>query len=425
MRKVLLSLASLQGKEVNLESGEEPGKIIHEFRTERHEHLTQKESKPWYLYPDGVMRNYDSVDATSLFLIAALRYFQASKDEDFLRQILPHVEEALFWLENYADRNGDGLIDYQLDPKRNSGGLINQNWMDSIESTFHETGEEVVYPLAPVEAQAYTYLAYRLWSRFFYARNRTLSFDLEIKADELKKIFNDKFVIEGFGNTYLASAIDAEGRPLTSARSSMGHTLWAALTVELDGVSDCILEKSHIPSVVGRLLQPDLFEPEAGIRTLSQLSVAFNPNSYHNGSIWPHDNSMIAEGFGNFGFLDEAALVREALLKAVFHFKTPVELFVYDKTYLDYLSETGQESCKTQAWSAAAILTSVSLSKSSAAYPSFFVRLNPKQVTDFLEEALVRIPLRPYMLRPLGLVDPRSGFEKINQKVTSLFPKKK
>jgi glycogen debranching enzyme len=425
VRKVLQTLASLQGKEVNLESGEEPGKSIHEFRPDGHEHLTGRENKPWFVYSDGVMRNYDTVDATPLFLIAVYRYYQASQDKDFLNQVLPKVISALDWLKNFADKNEDGLVDFQLDPLRSSGGLLNQNWMDSTESTFHETGEEVVYPLAPVEAQAYTYLAYRLWSRFFYTTDKILAHDLEERADSLKRIFNSKFVLNESGKTYLASAIDGSGLPLASARSNMGHTLWASLNKEMDGVTDSILETRYTQPVVERLLQSDLFEPEAGIRTLSNLSVAFNPHSYHNGSIWPHDNSMIAEGFENFGFLDEAELVREALLKAVFHFKTPVELFVYDQTYIDYLSETGQSSCKTQAWSAAAILTSISATKSETNSSAILVSWRPKQLTNFLSHSLVRLPLTPWVGNSLRLVDPRPRIGKINQKFTNLFPKKR
>src|SRR5579872_6065073 len=161
VKKILNTLGNLQGREVNIESGEEPGKCIHEFRPTQHEHLTRDLLKPWFVYPDQAMRNYDTVDATSLFLIAIYRYYQISEDRDFFMQILPNARAAIQWIFDYGDSNHDGLIDYQLSSDRVSGGLRTQNWMDSEESVFTEEGEEFVYPLAPVEVQAYTFLALR------------------------------------------------------------------------------------------------------------------------------------------------------------------------------------------------------------------------------------------------------------------------
>jgi glycogen debranching enzyme len=140
----------------------------------------------------------------------------------------------------------------------------------------------------------------------------------------------------------------------------MGHVLWASTNLSDDGAVDGILTTELVPSIVARLMMSDMFESMAGIRTLSKFSKRFNYNSYHNGSIWPHDNSMIAEGFQNYGFNKEADDVYKASLDAIGYFKTPIELFVYeDGKYSDYLSDTGQRSCKQQAWSAAAILDAV------------------------------------------------------------------
>jgi glycogen debranching enzyme len=366
VRKVLLTLADLQGKEVNPESGEQPGKMIHEYRPDGHEHLTVLLPDPWYVYPDLVMRNYDTVDATSLFLITAYRYYQTSQDEDFLNRISPSIKSALLWIFDYGDSNGDGFIDYQIPLGRTYGGLINHNWMDSGDSVFHEDGSLVRYPVAPVEAQAYTYLALRLWGRHFAKRNEPILGEdassayrhLELRADKLKRDFNEKFLVKD-DSVHVSYAIDGAGKQIRSIRSNAGHVLWASLNLIDDGVLDSILEDEYVEPVVHSLMMTDMFEPDAGIRTLSMLSSKFNPNSYHNGSIWPHDNSMIAEGFDNHGFLDEARSVRRAVLKAVSHFKTPIELYVYDKTYSDYLDHRGRTACKTQAWTAAALLTSV------------------------------------------------------------------
>jgi glycogen debranching enzyme len=363
VRKALVTLAQLQGRTINLESGEQPGKCIHEYRPSNHEHLTADLPRPWYVYEDRRMRNYDSVDATPLMLIAFYRYQQYADDGDFLVQMLPHIEAALSWCFNYGDSNGDGLIDYQLPPDRKAGGLITQNWMDSVESVFHETEGELVYPMAPVEVQAYTYLAYRLWAKFFGQRHREKSAELNRRADELRRLFNQKYPTEDpEGNKYLAWKIDGTGTPFRSVRSNMGHVLWASTNKYDDGEIDCILDREYIPAVVARLMMPDMFEPNAGIRTLSVLSRKFMPNSYHNGSIWPHDNGMIAEGFEIHGFLKEAEQVRTAMLSAVGYFGTPIELFVYmNGYYSDYCSDEGQMSCKKQAWSAASILEAAAL----------------------------------------------------------------
>lgn len=303
------------------------------------------------------MRNYDTVDATPLFLITLYRYYQASKDDAFVEQLLPNIKAAINWLFMYADSNGDGFVDYALHKDRKHGGLTNQNWMDSVEATFHENGRPVVYPLAPIEAQAYSYFAMRLWQIYFVDPDRQFAEILAIKAQELKELFNEKFVIQDKKGAYLASYVDGNGTPLASVRSNMGHVLWASLNKTEDGVVDGILAKHYISAVVKRLMASDMFERKAGIRTLSKNSRNFSPNSYHNGSIWPHDNSIIAEGLEHFGYKAEALKVRNAYLRAIAYFNTPIELFVYwNGEYSEYADRTGQTSCHQQAWSAASIL---------------------------------------------------------------------
>jgi glycogen debranching enzyme len=372
VRKVLITLSELQGRGLNIESGEEPGKIIHEYRPDKHEHLTRPggangHEKSWYLYPDQIMRNYDTVDATPLFLIACYRYQQVLQqlgrtDDQFMELVWPSVKSAIAWLLWYGDSNQDGFIDYQLKPERSFGGLQNQNWMDSSEATFHEDGSPIIYPIAPVEAQAYTYLALRLWAKHStptMSVNTSTAQLLNRRADHLKQSFNQRFIIERNGLVSLAAGLDGQGKQLTSVRSSMGHCLWASQNMLDDGLVDGIVEDSHVSSLVKRLLSADMFEPQAGIRTLSQNSANYTPNSYHNGSIWPHDNSMIADGLEYYGYADEASLVRIAMLKAVEHFQNPLELYVYDQDYADYTSPQGQTANKTQAWAAAAILSAV------------------------------------------------------------------
>lgn len=358
VRKVLANLAELQGTVVNIESGEEPGKIIHEYRPDRHEHLTQTGAPPWYVYENGEMRNYDTADATSLFLMTAHAYLRASRDDAFIDQILPNIRAAIEWMRTYGDSNADGLFDYRFHPDRTSGGLRTQSWMDSHESIFfEESDDEPRYPIAPVEVQAYSYVAFRAWADFFLTRDTHLANDLSARARVLKKAFNATFILrEKRGRISLAFAIDGAGRQLVSARSSMGHCLFAAWQSEEGAMPDSVLDAEYIPAIARRLLAPDVYVPLAGIRTLSIRSCAYDPNSYHNGSIWPHDTAIVAEGLEKFGFREEAKRVRRGLMRAYAHFNTPVELFVYAGGYQEYCGPNGQGACRIQAWSAASLL---------------------------------------------------------------------
>jgi glycogen debranching enzyme len=360
VRKILFNLGTLQGKELTIESGEEPGKCIHEYRPANHEHLTQALLEPWYVYPDMSMRNYDSVDSTPLFLIALHRYFELSGDRIFIDDMLPHIEAALGWLLEYADSNGDAFVDYRFHHDRKHGGLRVQNWMDSSESLFHEDGSDVVYPIAPVEVQAYAYLALRVWSNYFLQTFQEYGEALFLRSQVLRSNFNQVFILEQSKDSFnMAAAIDGNGKPLVSVRSSIGHCLWASYL--WGGKRECIVDEKYIPHIVRRVLSNDLFEPDAGIRTLSTLSKNYHSNSYHNGSIWPHDSSIIAEGMERFGYNDEARSVRSGLLSAISHFQTPIELFVYDSDgYREYTSPSGQKACREQAWCAATILKEVS-----------------------------------------------------------------
>ncbi len=361
VRKVLENLSNLQGREVNIESGEEPGKCIHEFRPDSHERLTVLGNPPWYVYPDHAMRNYDSVDSTPLFLMAFARYLRSSGDEDFIERFKPNILKALDWMKYFGDRNGDGFLDYSFHPDRKYGGLRSQSWMDSAESVFFEN-ETVLpsYPIAPVEVQAYAYVAFKEWGKYFEDS------DLLERANNLKEKFNKTFVLDSRRTSdkiTLAFALDGENKLLKTPRSSMGHVLWAVVKErEEDGTEavSSILNKEYIPSLASRLISRDLFVPKAGIRTLSSRSKYFDPTSYHNGSIWPHDTAILAEGFDNFGYHDAAKEVREALVSAFTHFATPIELFAFTRgCYKEYRNSDGQGACRTQAWSAASILATL------------------------------------------------------------------
>jgi glycogen debranching enzyme len=366
VRKILLNLADLQGKERNIESGEEPGKIIHEFRTEKYEHLVTAE-RPWYVYPDKTLRNYDTVDATPLFLMTAHRYLKASGDSATIDQLLPSIKAALRWLLESADTNNDGLIDYSFHPERKHGGLVTQSWMDSSESLFFEDSDaRPEYPIAPVEVQAYAFVALAAWRDYFSTPHPQFSAQLADRARLLRTLFNERFVIRAGRSVSLSFAIDGAGRPLTTPRSSMGHCLFAVYTGET-GLSESVLDPRYISAIRRKLLSRDLFVRRAGVRTLSSRSRRFDPMSYHNGSIWPHDTAMLAEGLQNFGYHDDARVVRMALLRAYKYFATPIELFAFtNRRFHEYKNSRGS-ACRVQAWSAASLLTTLAHSHTSNA----------------------------------------------------------
>lgn len=367
--KVLRTLGNLQGRSHQMESGEQPGKIIHEFRPDNHEHLTALAESPWFIYPTGEMRNYDSVDSTPLYLMAAGEYLRLTDDPSFATSLMPYVRQALAWLMDYGDQNGDAFVDYSLHPERTFGGLSVQSWMDSSESVFYEdSSERPPYPVAPVEVQAYAWVALRVWGERLSAvedeDDRALGARLLCRADTLKLRFNQEFVSKGARSATLAFAIDGKGTRLTSTRSSIGHVLWAAHKGE------SVLDTQYVPKVRNRLMSRDMFVPQAGVRTLSSRSRRFNPTSYHNGSIWPHDTAMLAEGLEQFGYRGEAERVREALSRAYRHFKTPIELYGYRRGFREYVHANGAGgACRIQAWSAAALLSVASSLPASSSPP--------------------------------------------------------
>jgi glycogen debranching enzyme len=369
----LTTLMELQGKETNLESGEEPGKFIHEYRKEKHERLTKREVRPWYLYPDNIMRNYDSIDSTPLGLITINRYWKATGDNEFLLKALPHVEEGLNWIVTYGDRDKDQLVEYELPKERTHGGLVVQSWTDSKESMIQADGTFPLYPIAPVEVQGYTWLALKMWADYYgdighnYARTENFAHKLNTQADNMKKRFNETFLFESEGQHFPAQALDGDKNQLKTVTGNPLLLLWSGYArhnAAPGSKYECILEDEYIPGMVKRSFMPDMFEHDAGIRTMSTKSTTYIPgqNSYHNGSFWPKLNGMAHEGLVNFGYRDEAEKLHEATLAPIHHFGTPIELYVkHENQYMPYQNERGQQACKQQAWSAAVALDLLTL----------------------------------------------------------------
>lgn len=359
-RRALLKLVTLQGTKTVFESGEEPGKFIHEYRKEKYEHLLKWE-KPWYVYPDGILRNYDSLDSTPLALIAIYRYWEQTRDDAFLLSVLSSVEAGLNWIITYADRDKDQLVEYELPSDRPYGGLPVQSWTDSPESIKRADGTMPIYPIAPVEVQGYTWLALKLWSDFYqndqnYGNSHKFGIKLAKQAKAMKEKFNELFLFETEGHIFPAQALDGAKNQLRTVTGNPLLLLWATYTK--GDQKEVILDDKYIDSLVKRSFMPDLFDADAGIRTMSSTSPTFDSsdNSYHNGSFWPKLNGMSHEGLRNWGYDEEAALLKIATLKPIVYFNSPIELYMKDGNGYKEYKGGGQAGCRVQAWSAAASL---------------------------------------------------------------------
>ncbi len=366
-RRGLLTLVSLQGKETNVESGEEPGKFIHEYRPDNYERLLVLK-KPWYIYPDGVLRNYDSLDSTPLVLIALYNYWKLTGDNEFLLTCLPAIESGLNWMITYGDRDKDFLLEYELSPDRQHGGLVVQSWTDSNESLTQADGTFPLYPIAPVEVQGYAWLAFNLWADFYGAENTVshsekFAHKLRSQAVSLKKRFNEIFMFPEGTYFYPAQALDGNKNKIETVTGNPLLLLWA--TYKKDGKMETILDDQYVEHLVRRSFETDMFDHEAGIRTMSTDAATFvsGQNSYHNGSFWPVLNGMAHEGLMHWDYTIEANKLKEASMKPITFFGSPIELYITDEKeqYLLYKNPLGQESCREQAWSAAAALDFLTL----------------------------------------------------------------
>ena len=356
-RKALEALIALQGTHSNFESGEEPGKCVHEYRPDRYEHLLNRD-KPWYVYPDKTIKNYDSIDATPLMLIAIHRYWSLTKDNEFLLHSLSAIEAGLQWIMHYGDKDGDHLLEYTLATERKHGGLCVQSWTDSFDCLSTKEGNFPFYPIAAVEVQAIGWLALKLWTDVYRTYSPTFSTELHTFSIAMKKNFNQKFPFQIGNQTYLAQALDGYKNQIATITPNPLVCLWASYNSSVG--TECIVNADLIPNLVHRAFQSDLFEADAGLRTMSTLSPTFKPNndSYHNGSIWPMLNGLVYEGLRQWQFDESAEKLRTATLSSLNHFGTPIELFIklQNGEFTEYVSPRGKKGCRYQAWTAAAAL---------------------------------------------------------------------
>lgn len=330
-RGVLAFLAENQAREEDPSRDAEPGKVLHEARKCE---MALTGEVPFARY-------YGTVDATPLFVGLAAAYHRRTGDLAFIRRLWPHVLAAMEWMDRYGDVDGDGFVEYA---RRSAQGLVQQGWKDSHDSVFHADGRMAEPPIALCEVQAYVYEAKRGGAQL--ARllgEEELGARWTREAEELRRRFHAAYWCEDLG-TY-AIALDGAKRPCRIAASNAGHALWSGIAAP-----------EHAARMAERFMQPDFYSGW-GVRTLATGQARYNPMSYHNGSIWPHDNALLAAGLAQYGHTDAALRVMTGLFDASLHFsqhRLP-ELFCGFPRRAGEGPTLYPVACSPQAWAAAAV----------------------------------------------------------------------
>jgi glycogen debranching enzyme len=327
----LRSLAAWQGSSVDDTRDEQPGKIVHETR--------EGEMAANGEIPFG--RYYGSVDATPLFLWLLGRCVEISGNLDLAEELWPSAERALEWIERWGDRDGDGYIEYMRETPR---GLSNQGWKDSSDAIFHASGELARAPIALAEVQGYLYAACSTLADVAMRMGRGAIADrLATRAESIKQAFSRDFWLDS--KRTVALALDAEKQPCRVMTSNAAHCLAAGL-----------LDNDQAAALSDRLLADDMFSGW-GLRTLSTNEQRYNPMSYHNGSVWPHDNGIAAMGLARYGNRAGALRILEGLFDSAIHLQTGSlpELFCGFSRERGLGPVSYPVACYPQAWSAASI----------------------------------------------------------------------
>ena len=326
---VLTYLAARQATEVSAFRDSAPGKIMHETRRGE---MANRNEIPFGLY-------YGGVDSTPLFVALAGAYADRTGDLAFVDQIWPALIAALGWMEAYGDSDGDGLIDYA----RGAGtGLANQGWKDSADSIFHADGRFPTGPIALVEVQGYAFAAYRAMASLGARRDDGRAEAWAERAEALREAVERRFWMEEEG--FYGVAIDGEGKLCRPLTSNAGHLLFVGLP-----------SPERAERVTHKLLS-GAFNTGWGLRTLATGSARFNPMSYHNGSVWPHDTAICVAGMARYGHRRGAAHLLDNLMHAAGHFSMRLpELFCGFSRGVGQPPIAYPVACLPQAWAAGSV----------------------------------------------------------------------
>lgn len=401
-RGVLTYLAATQATELDPERDAEPGKILHERRKGE---LANIKVVPFAEY-------YGTVDATPLYIVLAGAYFKRTGDREFLQTIWPNIEAALNWIDEYGDKDRDGFVEYN---SQTSTGLKQQGWKDSDDSIFHANGQLAEGDIALCEVQGYVYQAWK------YAAELTLIFGddkkssvFSEKADRLKTQFNKMFWCDDIG-TY-ALALDGDKNPCIVRSSNAGHTLFSGIATT-----------GNAKKLAATLLSSDSFSGW-GIRTIAETESNYNPLSYHNGAVWPHDNALIMLGLSRYGLQTETNEIITGLFDASLFFN----LHRMPELFCGFLKrpESGPTlypvACMPQAWASTVAFAALQacLGIEITATPKATINFSKPQLPPFLNrvrlnrlrvgEATVDLLIRRYEQDVGIIVLRREGNVEIN-----------
>ena len=330
-RGVLSFLANTQAVSTSDVQDAQPGKILHEMREGEMAALGE--------IPFG--RYYGSADATPLFVMLAHAYFQRTGDRAFVDTLWPHILAALDWISGPGDPDQDGFIEFA---RQSDTGLVQQGWKDSYDSVFHADGALASPPIALCEIQGYAYAAWRGAAQLASIRGDHASAETwQRRAEQLRERFEQSFWCEDI-QTY-AIALDGDKRPCRVRSSNPGHCLFTGIA--------SVERARHIASA---LMSDNAFSGW-GVRTIASGEARYNPMSYHNGSIWPHDNAIVAAGLARYGFRNEATRVMDAMLDL----SASVDLHRLPELLCGFHRRPGEQptlypvACAPQAWAAGAV----------------------------------------------------------------------